>query len=210
MKPPNTRFLTLLTTLAFLGFSVTVIAKGRPSPEVAYTAAMTGEFYFPTMDLTARKKGKSLSGNDTLNMNTESDAIFKDKCSRLLGEIGEVGSGEVGVVGFDVPNWSISHTKSKGRLDQIHLTMNNLTIYPAPSTNYSQVDFDLHLHGEITEDFLPESGDVDVAHTLTRYMLWAGGRGEEGWFVCNSTGNGMGSWEKLPQEITLTITRTSN
>ena len=202
------RYLTLLTTLVFLGFTVSAIAKGGPpKPEVVYTAVMTGDFNFLEMDLTVRKKGKSLSGNDTLKMNTETDAIFKDKCSSLLGEIGEVGSGEVGVVGFDVPNWSISHTKSKGRLDQIHLTMNNLTIYPAPSTNYSQVDFDLHLHGEIAgdDDFLPESGNV--AHTLTRYMLWAGGHGEEGWFVCNSTGNGMDTWEELPQEITLTITR---
>ena len=200
MKPLNTRFLTVLFTLAFLGFSVTAIAKGKPpNPEVVYTAVMAGDFNFPTMDLTARKKGKSLSGNDTLKMNTDTDAIFKDKCSRLLSEIG--------VVGFDVPNWSISHTKSKGRLDQIHLTMNNLTIYPAPSTNYSQVDFDLHLHGEITEgvDFLPELGFVE--HTLTNYMLWAGGMGDGGWFVCNSSGNGIDTWEDLPADLTLRITR---
>ena len=207
MKPLNTRFLTVLFTLAFLGFSVTAIAKGKPpNPEVVYTAVMAGDFNFPTMDLTARKKGKSLSGNDTLEMITKTDAIF-DECSRLLGEIG---SGEVGVVGFDVPNWSISHTKSKGRLDQIHLTMNNLTIYPAPSTNYSQVDFDLHLHGEIGEldDFLPESGSVD--HKLTNYMLWAGGKGDGVWFVCNSTGNGIDTWEELPADLTLTITRVES
>jgi hypothetical protein len=202
----NTRFLTVLITLTFLGFSVTVIAKGRTNPEVVYTAVMAGNFNFPTMELTARKKGKSLSGNDTLKMNTDTDAIFKDKCSDLLGE---VAPDEVGVVGFDVPNWSISHTKSKGRLDQIHLTMNNLTIYPAPSTNYSQVDFDLHLHGEIGEldDFLPDARTGYVDHTLTNYMLWAGGRGEEGWFVCNSTGNGIDTWLDLPADLTLTITR---
>ena len=206
MKPLNTRFLTVLVTLAFLGCSVTAIAKGKPvkpgGGDPVYTAELTEDFEFAAVDLTVGRKGKSLSGNNTLEMDTGTDAIFKKDCLKLLGEIEP---DKVGVVGFDVPNWSISHTNSKGRLDQIHLTMNNLTIYPAPSTNYSQVDFDLHLHGEITEDFLPESGPV--YHTLTNYMLWAGGRGEEGWFVCNSSGNGIDTWKDLLLPFTLTITR---
>jgi hypothetical protein len=207
----NTRILTVLITLAFLGFSVTAIAKGKPvkpgDGDPVYTAQLTtGEYFdFVSGDLTTARKGKSLPGNGPLgvshNGNSPEGDIFRKYCSTLLTE--------VGIEAFEVleNNWGISHTKSRGGPDQIHITMNNLIIDPlVVSKDYSQVDFDLHLHGEIAEgkDFLPESDNV--AHTLTRYMLWAGGHGEEGWFICNSTGGGMDSWELLPQDLTLTIT----
>jgi len=230
------RFLALLTTLAFLGLSISVPAfagkdKGcgttNPHPSCGdggggntdevpvYRAQLLKDGYFDFVQdgLTSARKGKSLRGNGTLSVahnpvegNPVEVDIFRRHCGVMLTG--------VGITAFEVleSNWSISHTRSRGGPDQIHITMNNLMIdlQAAVSEGYSQTDFDLHLHGEIAEDFLPESGDVDVAHTLTRYMLWAGGRGEEGWFVCNSTGNGMETWELLPQPITLTITRTSD
>jgi hypothetical protein len=210
----NNRFLIVLITLAFLGFSVTAIAKGKPvkpgGGNPIYTADLTGNFEFFSEDLTTARKGKSLRGNDTLgvvhNGNEVGDkitgGIFGEDCSALLTD--------KGVIAFDVPDdWGISYTRSRGGPDQIHITMNDLIIVdpvPGTSENYDPVDFDLHLHGVIEgEDFLPESGSV--SHTLTRYMLWAGGHGADGWFICNSTGGGMDTWEPLPQKTTLTITR---
>ena len=192
--------------LAFVGFSVTAIAKGKPPKpgggDSAYIAELKGDFEFVSGDLTTARKGKSLPGNGTLGVSHDgnSDLFLKD-CSTMLTE--------VGIEAFEVleNNWGISHTRSKGGPDQIHITMNNLIIDPlVVSEGYSQVDFDLHLHGEIAEgdDFLPESGNV--AHLLTKYKLWAGGQGPEGWFICNSNGGGMDSWESLPNDLTLSIT----
>lgn len=210
MKLLDTRFLTVLITLAFLGFSVTAITKGKPVKPggggAVYTADLTEDFEFVSGDLTTARKGKSLPGNGTLgvlyNGNSPLGDIFRKDCSTLLTEDG--------IEAFEVMdnNWGISRTRSKGGPDQIHITMNNLMIDPlVVSEDYSQVDFDLHFHGEISEveDFLPESGNV--AHYLTKYKLWAGGHGEQGWFVCNSDGGGMESWESLPQNLTLRITR---
>jgi hypothetical protein len=211
----NARFLTLLTTLAFLGFSVTAVAKGKPvkpgGGDPMYIAELTQDFVFISGDLTSARKGKSLPGNYMLGVEHNGNGpfevegkkggIFAEGCSALLTPDG--------VEAFDVPDdWGISFTRSKGGPDQIHITMNDLIISSGTSTNYSQVDFDLHLHGEIAEnaDFLPASSGLSVSHTLTRYMLWAGGHGVNGWFICNSTGGGMDSWELLPKEITLTIT----
>ena len=106
-------------------------------------------------------------------------------------------------------DWSISYTKSRRNPDQIHLTMNNLIILSGTSPNYDPVDFDLHLHGEIAngDGFLPASGST-VDHQLTRYKLWGGGQGDNGWFICNSDGGGMESWEVLPKPNTSTLTLT--
>ena len=57
----NTRFLTVLTTLAFLGFSVTAFAKGKPSKPaddvVVYTVALTtGVFTFPAHEVTLNSR----------------------------------------------------------------------------------------------------------------------------------------------------------
>ena len=207
MKSLNTRFLTVLITLAFLSFSVTAVAKGKPvkpgGGDSVYTADLTADFEFVSEHLTAARKGKSLPGNGTLGVSHDGNSeLFLKDCSTMLTE--------VGIEAFEVleNNWGISHTKSKGGPDQIHITMNNLLIDPlVVSEDYSQVDFDLHFHGEIAEgaDFLPESGNVD--HHLTKYKLWAGGQGAEGWFICNSNGGGMDSWESLPQDLTLRITR---
>jgi hypothetical protein len=224
----STRFLTILSTLVFLGLCVSGPAfagkdkgcdtgsahpscgDGNTDEVPVYTALLTGNFAF-LGDLTIKRKGKSLSGNDTLevahNDNGESDnitgGIFGKDCWALLTQDG--------VNAFEVPDgWGISYTRSRGGLDQIHITMNDLIIVdpvPGTSENYSQVDFDLHLHGEIEDrvGFLPESGSV--SHNITKYMLWAGGHEEEGWFICNSTGGGWETWESLPLPTTLTITR---
>ena len=42
MKPLRTRFLTVLITLAFLGFSVIAIAKGKPTNFPDYDVLMDG------------------------------------------------------------------------------------------------------------------------------------------------------------------------
>jgi len=202
------RYLTLLTTLVFLGFTVSTFAKGKPgnTDEVPlYRAELIGDFEFLSEGLTTKRKGKSLPGNDKLGVVHNGNVvdgkitggIFGKDCSALLTESG--------VQAFEAPDdWGISYTRSRGGPDQVHITMNDLMISPGASDTYSRVDFDLHLHGQIGVDFLPVSGSV--SHTLTRYMLWAGGLGEEGWFVCNSTGDGMTTWEELPQAITLMIT----
>ena len=213
------RYLTLLTTLVFLGFTVSAFAakppnpggSGKTGPVPVYTADLTRNFTFVSGNLTTKRKGKSLPGNDTLevlhNGNGSSGikgGIFAKDCSALLTA--------AGVIAFQAPDdWDISYTRSNGGFDQVHITMNDLTIVdpdPGTSGNYSQVDFDLHLHGEIVSgvDFLPESGK-SVDHIITRYMLWAGGREAGGWFICNSDGSGMDTWEELPIESTLKITR---
>jgi hypothetical protein len=71
----NTRFLTVLTTLAFLGFSVSAFAgkvvkcqtwpncDGEP---ITYTAELTGAFEFNTVDVTEVAEGDLRSGEDLL------------------------------------------------------------------------------------------------------------------------------------------------
>ena len=199
------RYLTLLSTLVILGFTVFAFAKGKPGGETTYTASLTGSFDFFLGGLTTARKGKSLSGNETLSVvrDPDSEDIFKVNCPDLLTSE---------VTDFTVldKNWGISYTRSRGGLDQIHITMNNLeTADWGISAEYDPVDFDLHLHGEIAsdDDFLPKSG-FPVTHDLTRYKLWAGGQGDSGsgWLICNSGGDGMGSWWELKTPTTLTIT----
>jgi hypothetical protein len=226
MKP--LRLITIISVAILISLPSLAFPKGKPvkpgGGDPMYTADLTGNFEF-LEDLTIKRKGKSLSGNDTLevvhndnevvdNDNEEEDpiisitgGIFGEECWDLLTQDG--------VKAFEVRDgWGISFTRSKGGLDQIHITMNDLIIVdpeePGTSTNFSQVDFDLHLHGEIAENanFLPEPESVSVSHTLTKYMLWAGGHGDEGWFICNSTGGGMDTWLDLPQSTTLEITRS--
>ena len=210
MKSLYIRICTMLIVLAYLGLSVTAIARGKPvkpgREDSVYVANLIKSFEFISEDLTARK-GTSLPGNGTLgvvhNGNSEPEDVFRRHCSALLTVDG--------IDAFEVlaKDWGISRTRTKSGPDQIHITMNNLMIDPGViSKDYSQVDFDLHLHGEIAkgEAFLPESGNV-AYHRLTKYKLWAGGQGAEGWFICNSGGSGMDSWESLPEDLELRITR---
>jgi hypothetical protein len=219
------RYLTLLTTLVFLGFTVSAFA-GKPvcpgdprcKPDdgggdettAEYTAELiSGGFVFATatgklLGLTANRKGRSLPGGFRLEMVPETafawDYIFLKDCSALLPS---------GVAGFGVlaGNWWINYTRSKGGPDKIHITMRDLDIYPKTSQNYNGVDFDFDLHGEIAtgEPFLPETVNSSVEHQLTRYMLWAGANGQGG-FTCNSAGGGWDGWAEL-RPSTLKITR---
>ena len=221
------RYLILLITLALFCHSVSVFAaKEKPcnpwphcdggdggnNTDEVYSADLTGDFDFFSVGLTSGRKGKSLSGNDTLVVVYNGNAVEGSITGGIFGKDCWALLTKFGVDAFEVSDdWGISYTRSRGGPDQIHITMNDLIIIdpvPGTSENYSQVDFDLHLHGEIAdgEDFLPDSGS-GVSHHITKYMLWAGGHEEEGWFICNSTGGGMDSWESLPIASTLTITR---
>ena len=178
---------------------------GDDETTAMYTAELTaGDFVFGKLEhLTANNKGTGLPGNADLVMVPDPgnsggwDYIFKNDindCSSLV---------EGGVVtGFGVleGNWSISYNRSKG-LNKIHITMRDLVILPDTSGNYSQVQFDLDLHGKFAKNlpFLPESGSREFQ--LTQYKLWAGASGQGG-FTCNSDGR-----PPLIPASTLVITR---
>lgn len=218
----NFRILTILTALAFLGFSVTALAHPcdrdpghrhcNTEPEPEYTAELTtGDFVFGTSTgtldgLTPNRKGTGLPGNQLLEMDPDPDGA--SGWATIFGDCSALVSGGV-VTGFDVQddNWSIHYTKSKRDLNKIHITMRNLIIYPGTSQDYSQVQFDLDLHGEIETQvpFLPDKGDPPSEFQLIKYKLWAGGHGPNGQFTCNSVGGGWDDWPLLDLESTLEI-----
>ena len=219
MKP--LKLIALLIIAILISLPSLVFAKGKPPKDnppgetkAEYTAELTaGDFVFAAgklTGLTANSKGTSLSGNFRLEMAPEIaftwDYIFLSDCADLLTDSGVTGFGVL------TEDWDISYTRSRRGPDKIHITMNNLIIYPGTSPNYSQVDFDLHLHGVIADnmDFLPESVGSSVSHQLTKYKLWAGAAGQGG-FTCNSAGGGWDGWAELqqPNTNTLKITRVT-
>lgn len=206
MKP--LKLIAILGVAILISLPSVTFSKGKPpkdDPPVVttakYTAELTaGDFLFAPAILsnltTTNEKGTGLSGDFTLVMEPEVatawNYIFLKDCSELLTS--------AGVVAFGVlkEDWSINYTRSRKGPDKIHITMNNLIIYPGTSENYARVDFDLHLHGVIADKgkFLPESVDSPVFHHLTKYKLWAGAAGQEG-FICNSAGSGWDNWASL-------------
>jgi len=203
------RYLTLLTTLAFLCFSGSAIAHpcerepghmhcdtdpgGGPEPE--YTAELTrGDFVFGgnsgiLENLTVDRKGTSLPGNQLLEMDPMVDASL-DEWDKIFQDCSLLVTGEQ-ITGFDVQasNWSINYTKSRRSSGNVYIAMRNLRIYPPPSDDYTNVDFDFDLHGVVAlgESFLPTESGGSIVHELTEYKLWAGAGGQGG-FTCNSDG----------------------
>ena len=108
----NTRYLTLLTVLVLLGFNVSTFAKGKPGADGGgtYTATLSaGYFEFASGTLTglaSGRKGKSLSGNVTLEMDyAAANDIFLKHCSALLPP--------TGVMAFDVPGQGLEYQLHK-------------------------------------------------------------------------------------------------
>lgn len=225
----NTRILILFTTMAFLGFSGSATAHrcqgpedthkhcgDGPGPETDVPAEYSvklalGDFVFvddksvvtELNKLTTNRKGTSLPGNQMLKMDpmvSDSqgvwDAIFYD-CTLVIGGY---------IDGFDVQanKWSVNYTKERGTAGNVYLEMRDLQIYPLPTVEYSNVDFDFDLHGAVApgETFLPEEIDNSIVHVLTEYKLWAG-MGGQGGFTCNSDGR-----PALENNSYLQITRT--
>jgi hypothetical protein len=226
----NPRFLILLTTLAFLGFSGSTAAhpcqpgetpevhkhcRGEvpdPDPEpvvpAEYTAELTtGDFVFGELTgLTSNRKGTGLPGNGMLEMDPAKSGgqdqwdTIFDACLSLVTD------GQI--TGFQVSegNWTINYTKSREGGGNIHITMRNLVIQPSTSVEYDpdRIDFDFDLHGAVAEGypFLPDKEDFPSVFILDEYMLWAGVGGQGG-FTCNSDGR-----QSLNPYSTLEITRT--
>jgi hypothetical protein len=207
----NTRYLTLLATLVLLAFTVSAFAKGKPGGNEAtaeYTAVLiAGDFVFGEMKtLTANNKGTELPGNAVLEMgprpsSNTADSTWED----IFGDCSLLVTGGV-VTGFGVSadNWSISYTKSRGNPNKIHITMRDLIVLPGTSGDYSQVQFDLDLHGEFARNspFLPEAKNDSIIFELKQYTFWGGAAGNGG-FTCNSDG-----WPLLIPISELVITRT--
>jgi hypothetical protein len=220
----NPRYLILLTTLVFLGFSGSAAAHPCQGPgdthkhcptdtpgtdiPAEYTAELTvGGFEFGKLKgLTANRKGMALPGNEPLEMEPAKpggqdqwDTIF-DACLSLVTD------GQI--TGFQVleGNWTINYTKSREGGGNIQITMRNLVIQPSTSDEYDpdRVDFDFDLHGAVAEGypFLPDDEEYPTFFELDEYMLWAGVGGQGG-FACNSDGR-----QRLIPSSTLVITRT--
>jgi hypothetical protein len=231
----NVRFLTFLLTLAvaaiMLGYMSPSFAGKKcdddpthpscgggdddPEPTAVYTAVLTsGDFVFANgahvsdgvlLDLSANRKGRSISGDFTLEM----DLVGSTTWSYYFGDCGLLLPG--GVDSFDVlaGSWTINFTSQKGGPGKIHITMRNLEINPLPNPpeGYWGLDFDFDLHGAGLSDdpFPPIEKGVPSVFQLTEYMLWAGAHADQGVFLCNlDDSNG---WARLDTPNTLTITR---
>jgi len=208
------QYLILITTLAILGFSSSVlIAKPEkcddwpncpnpdpdPDPGVVYTAVLTaGDFVFvfgELENLTANSRGTALSGPDTepLYMMTRGsdetawDYIFNPDPSRDCLQL--VTDGHITSFGVAAGNWGISHIGAKGTPGHVYIVMRNLEIITAPLLDqYSNADFDFDLHGDVDEDVLfPPAAGTDSFFTLDEYVLW-GGVGGRYKIICNSDG----------------------
>lgn len=199
----NTRFLTVLTTLAFLGFSVSAIAQKecqdgdtRPKcnpggggddhgdPPVQYLAELTaGGFYFGSKVVTRNNRGNSYSSTEGLEMTRED--IFGDGVSTTdTAAWDEVFSTCPSAFDEDPitdvivsDDWSIDN--SGGKSAGIPGSRVTMAFRNAYNPDYSDVEMDLFLVGTLPDEF-PTGPDQEIEITLGDFWFYVHAHGNEG------------------------------
>ena len=218
----NIRFLTLLTTLAFLGLCVSVPAfAGKikncdpPDPHPSceddgafvYTAELIGDFNFEAVEVTLTSKGLGLIGNKILDMNRD-DSTYSiwNKVFNTCTELWEKDSVKFFTVG---PNdWEI------GEPGAVKVAFHDIRVAPDPDNGYPGGEVTVHLWSTERYPFLPPDPTPDdpiqtIRHDLINYTIW--GRSTRGFSPrreCQEprTGGDMYSLEGIViLEITATI-----
>jgi len=200
----NIRFLTILTTLAFLGFSVTAFAKGGKPPKddppvvpaVVYTVELTkGVYTFPAHKVTmnSREYLKSLDTESlmferpTTNEYGEEDAwdaVINNCAGPLAVDFTDENGGPMPmVVNFD--DWAVGRNGDDGIL---WINFKNIRL---PGSLVPEKEIQIHLRltdsPEITAAYPPTAADPDQTFALDSYVIWGkplGGKGKKGWDTC--------------------------
>ncbi len=211
------RFLTLLITLAFLGFTVSAFAKKPPrppdDPAVVYTVELRGVFNFPAHDVTLNSKGR-LNSVDTgvlvIAPGVEYwqikawDAVFTSCAGATL-------ISNSMDVNFD--DWGVGRNGDDGIL---WISLANIRL---PDTDVPEKEIQIQLglrpgddpgdDPDITKTFLPTVVGEDLTFVLNSYVVWGkplGGKGKnKGWDTCYQSGDGNNTVGFLPAELVIAI-----
>lgn len=177
----KTRYLTMLTTLAFLGFSVSVTAHdcerhkdqthkhcgggGGGEGAIVYTAELTGAFVFDVV-VTPNSKENQLRSEENLEMVLPADAGLADTWDQVFNTCGELldpDSVENFFVGED--NWSIDKTGVE--VNGVVVIFHDIRLQDAEVTvQLMSDDFDF-----IAEPFLPEPGQNPGDSETSEFIL---------------------------------------
>ena len=186
----NTRFLTILVTLAFLGFSVSVLAgkkcdedpnhRSCGGPSGKYTAALKGDFAFAPVVVTPGKKGGSLLNDVKITMDRPDDGGYGawdgvfDSCvpSDVLSPT---------IDSVESNNWSIVNSGGNniGTLGSLvvvrfHDISNDVVDDAGNTIRVTDIDFNLAGTLDYAGQFLPEPGWTHCL-TLTRANIFGEG-----------------------------------
>ena len=203
------RFLTLLITLAFLGFTVSAFAKKPPrppdDPAVVYTVELRGVFNFPAHDVTLNSKGR-LNSVDTgvlviAGEGTSWDAVFASCAGATPTSISMD-------VNFD--DWGVGRNGDDGIL---WISLANIRL---PQNNVPEKEIQIQLglrptdnEPDITKTFLPTEVGKDLTFVLNSYVVWGkplGGKGKnKGWDTCYQSGDGNNTVGFLPAELVIAL-----
>ena len=202
------RFLTLLITLAFLGFTVSAFAKKPPrppdDPAVVYTVELRGVFNFPAHDVTLNSKGR-LNSVDTgvlviAGEGTSWDAVFASCAGATPTSISMD-------VNFD--DWGVGRNGDDGIL---WISLANIRL---PDTDVPEKEIQIQLglrpgdDPDITKTFLPTVVGEDLIFVLNSYVVWGkplGGKGKnKGWDTCYQSGDGNNTVDFLPATLVIAL-----
>jgi len=199
------RYLILITTLAYIGFSFTAFAKKPPrppvDPAVVYTVELSGVFNFPAHDVTLNSKGR-LNSVDTLVIEGEGaawNAVFTS-CAGSTDTI------DLMKVNFD--DWGVGRNGDDGIL---WISLANIRL-PEGNVPEKEIQIQLGLRDSptITQDFPPTDIDGNRVQIfkLNSYVVWGkplGGKGKnKGWDTCYQSGDGN-TVNFLPAELVIAI-----
>ena len=210
------RYLTLLATLVFLGFTVSAFAKGKPDPPVepavVYTVELTGVFNFPAHDVTLNSKGR-LNSVDTGvlvigGVGLAWDAVFTS-CAGYTPRASYM------TVNFD--DWGVGRNGDDGilwiSLANIRLPEGDVDV-PEVDVPEKEIQIQLGLRPtddepDITKTFLPTDDNTPLTFDLNSYVVWGKpliGKGKnKGWDTCYQYGDGNNTVGFLPAELVIAI-----
>jgi hypothetical protein len=201
----NIRFLTLLTTLAFLGLSISVpafagktkdcgLTDPHPScktddelpPGDLYTITLNGgPFKFVKEGVAVGSKGDNLTGGPltiTYHNETSWDTVFMNCAGSMTHDSIKH---EYVVAPKD---WSVKTNSDS----DIHITINGIFAVGLDADgNEVQKEIDIHLDGDPGGDFLPTGSDNSITYDLDQNIIWGkpwSGPGRA-WDTCYSPDN---------------------
>jgi hypothetical protein len=189
------RFLTLLTTLVFLGFTVTAIAKKPSSPpvddSVVYTVELTGVYTIPAHEaheVTLNSRGylKSLDTEPLVFERPETagdeqdawDAVIEDCAGNIIDDSDDP---MPMLVNFD--DWAVGRNGDDGIL---WINLKNIRL--PDLVPEKEIQIHLRRVGGVAGNpkFLPDPGE-SITHILDSYVVWGKpliGKGKKGWDTC--------------------------